>query len=313
MMRRFLLLCLVLVACSPLATPLPTVAPTLPPAVINTSTLVPSPTFTVTATASATPTLTPSPTATATLTQTPTPQATPDANAATRRVRVPILMYHYVEPWPANADLIRKGLTVKPDDFAAQMGYLAKNGYVVVSLYAVLEALTVGKALPPKPVVLTFDDGYRDLINYAAPVMEPLGFTGTVFVITEMADRELPAYLTWPQLQTLHTRGWQIEPHTKTHALLEGADRDKQIYEILGSMQSIEANIGVRVRFLCYPAGKYDALTLQLVRELNLWGAVTTRPGRQHQFSDRFMWTRVRVDGRGSFQDFVNALEGDLR
>lgn len=312
-MRQLLLLCLVLTACSPLATPLPTVAPTLPPSVINTATPVPSPTFTPTATASATPTFTPSPTATATLTQTPTPQATPDASAKTRRVRVPILMYHYVEPWPTNADLIRKGLTVKPDDFAAQMGYLAKNGYVVVSLYAVLEALTVGKALPPKPVVLTFDDGYRDLINYAAPVMEPLGFTGTVFVITEMADRELPAYLTWPQLQTLHTRGWQIEPHTKTHAQLEGANRDKQIYEILGSIQSIEANIGVRVRFLCYPAGKYDALTLQLVRELNLWGAVTTRPGRQHQFSDRFIWTRVRVDGRGSLQDFINALEGDLR
>lgn len=313
MMWRFLLLCLFLTACTPLATPLPTVAPTLPPPVINTATLVPSPTFTPTATASATPTLTPSPTATVTLTQTPTPQATPDASAKTRRVRVPILMYHYVEPWPANADLIRKGLTVKPDDFAAQMGYLAKNGYTPIGLYAVLEALTVGKALPPKPVVLTFDDGYRDLINYAAPVMEPLGLTGTVFVITEMADRELPAYLTWPQLQTLHARGWQIEPHTKTHTQLEGANRDKQIYEILGSMQSVEANIGVRPRFLCYPAGKYDALTLQLVRELDLWGAVTTRPGRQHQFSDRFTWTRVRVDGRGSLQDFINALEGDLR
>ncbi|MBL8046977.1 MAG: polysaccharide deacetylase family protein, partial [Anaerolineales bacterium] len=297
----------------PQATPLPTLAPTLPPPVINTATPLPTATLTNTPTATATPTLTPSPTATATATQTPTPQATPDINAATRRVRVPILMYHYVEPWPATADLIRQGLTVKPDDFAAQMDFLAENGYTTISLYAVLEALTVGKTLPPKPVVLTFDDGYRGLINYATPAMERLGFTGTVFVITELADRELPAYLTWPQLQALHAQGWNIEPHTKTHAQLLGANRDKQIYEILGSIQSVEANIGVRPQFLCYPAGKYDALTLQLVRELNLWGAVTTRAGRQHQFSDRFTWTRVRVDGRGSLQDFINALEGDLR
>ncbi|MBL8045093.1 MAG: polysaccharide deacetylase family protein [Anaerolineales bacterium] len=310
-MRRLLLLLLVLTACAPQATPLPTLAPTLPPPIISTAT--PLPTATFTATATATPTLTPSPTATATATHTPTPQATPDANAAGRRVRVPILMYHYVEPWPANADLIRKGLTVQPADFAAQMQYLAEQGYTAISLYAVLEALAAGKALPAKPMVLTFDDGYRELINYAAPVMEPLGFEGTVFVITELADRELPAYLTWPQLQKLHAQGWQIEPHTKTHAQLLGANRDKQLYEILGSIQSIEANIGVRPRFLCYPAGKYDALTLQLVRELNLWGAVTTRPGRQHQFSDRFTWTRVRVDGRGALQDFINALEGDLR
>lgn len=222
-------------------------------------------------------------------------------------------MYHYVEPWPAKADLIRQGLTVQPDDFSAQMAYLAENGYTAISLYAVLEAITVGKTLPPKPVVLTFDDGYQTLADYAVPVMEPLGFGGTVFVITEFADRELAAYLTWPQLQNLHAQGWQIEPHTKTHAELSGLNRDKQIYEILGSIQSIEANIGVRPRFLCYPAGRYDALTLQLVRELDLWGAVTTRRGRQHQFSDRFTWMRVRVDGRGSLQDFINALEGDLR
>jgi len=307
-----LLLWLMLTACTPLATtPAPIPSTTLPPSATSTATLTASETLPPTATA--TPTPTPSRTATATPTFTPTPQASPDAGASTRRVRVPILMYHYVEPWPANADLMRQGLTVQPDDFSAQMAYLAENGYTAISLYAVLEALTVGKTLPPKPVALTFDDGYQTLADYAFPVLEPLGFTGTVFVITEFADRELAAYLTWPQLRALYTRGWAIEPHTKTHAILAGASRDKQIYEMLGSIQSIEAHIGARPRFFCYPTGKYDALTLQLARELELWGAVTTRPGRQHQFSDRFVWTRVRVDGRGSLQDFINALEGDLR
>ncbi|MCS6910644.1 MAG: polysaccharide deacetylase family protein, partial [Anaerolineales bacterium] len=145
------------------------------------------------------------------------------------------------------------------------------------------------------------------------PAMQRHAFTGTVFVITEFADRELPQYLTWPQLRELAARGWRIEPHGKTHTPLAGADRDKQIYEMLGSIESIEAHIGARPRFFCYPSGKFDELTLQLAQELHLWGAVTTRGGRQHRYADRFAWARVRVDGRGTLADFVNALEGDLK
>lgn len=262
----------------------------------------------------ATPTSTPTPSLSPTSTPTPTPpQPTPDAEAANRRVRLPILMYHYVEPLPAGAGELRRGLTVTPEDFAAQMQYLADRGYVTVSLYDLAEALALGRPLPEKAVVLTFDDGYRGLLDYALPVMQSHAFTGTVFVITEFADRELPQYLTWPELKQLAARGWRIEPHGKTHAPLAGAGRDKQVYEMLGAIESVEAHIGVRPRFFCYPSGRFDELTLQLAQELHLWGAVTTRGGRQHRYADRFTWTRVRVDGRGALADFVNALEGDVK
>jgi peptidoglycan/xylan/chitin deacetylase (PgdA/CDA1 family) len=222
-------------------------------------------------------------------------------------------MYHYVEPLPAGADDLRRGLTVTPEDFAAQMQYLADRGYTTVSLYDLVEALALGRPLPEKAVVLTFDDGYRSLLDYALPVMQPHAFTGTVFVITEFADRELPQYLTWPQLRELAAHGWRIEPHGKTHTLLAGASRAKQIYEMLGAIESVEAHLGVRPRFFCYPSGKFDELTLKLAQEMHLWGAVTTRGGRQHRYADRFTWSRVRVDGRGTLEDFVNALEGDVK
>jgi len=114
---------------------------------------------------------------------TPTPilLPTPDADALNRSVRLPILMYHYVEPWPADAGEIRHGLTVRPEDFAAQMQYLHERGYVTVSLYDLVYALALGQPLPERAVALTFDDGYRSLMDYAVPTLQAYGYTGTVF------------------------------------------------------------------------------------------------------------------------------------
>jgi peptidoglycan/xylan/chitin deacetylase (PgdA/CDA1 family) len=265
------------------------------------------------ATATLTPSATPEPTLTPTATPTSTPLPTPDAEAHNRAVRLPILMYHYVEPWPVNAGEIRKNLTVQPEDFAAQMRYLHDHGYVTVSLYDLLYALTLGWPLPPQAVVITFDDGYRGLMQYAVPVMQPYGYTGTVFVVTELMDREFEPYLTWPQAESLYARGWKIEPHTKTHDYLAGQSRDFQLYQMLGAMQTIEAHLGVVPRFFNYPAGKYDDVTLQLDRELGLWGAVTVEPGRTHTLDSLYTLTRVRVGGQGTLQQFVARLEDDPR
>jgi peptidoglycan/xylan/chitin deacetylase (PgdA/CDA1 family) len=238
--------------------------------------------------------------------------ATPDAAAAGRRVRLPILMYHYIEPWPPGADELRQGLTVRPEDFAAQMAYLHTQGYVTLSLYDLIAALARGVPVPERAVVLTFDDGYRSLMDYAVPALQPYGYTGTVFVITQLMDEGFPQYLTWPQAESLYAQGWKIEPHTKTHDQLAGRGRDFQLYQMLGAMQTVAAHIGATPRFFAYPSGDYDELSVQLAQEMHLWGAVTVNIGRTHEFDNRFLLHRVRVSGLGSLSDFVNALEGDL-
>jgi peptidoglycan/xylan/chitin deacetylase (PgdA/CDA1 family) len=242
----------------------------------------------------------------------PESRPTPDAQGETRPVRLPILMYHYVEPWPSDPDQLRQGLTVRTEDFAAQMAYLHDHGYVTVSLYDLADAMALGKPLPEKAVVLTFDDGYRSLMDQVLPVLQPYGYTGTVFVITQFMDDDMPAYLTWPQAEALYAQGWKIEPHTKTHEQLAARDRDFQLYQMLGSVQTVQAHIGSQPRFFAYPSGKYDDLTLELARELNLWGAVTVEFGREHRWNDRYEITRVRISGTAGLSDFVNGLEGDL-
>jgi peptidoglycan/xylan/chitin deacetylase (PgdA/CDA1 family) len=282
--------------------PAPTGLPATPTATL--------PALTATALPSATATSAPSATA---VPPSATPQLlpTPDATASLRRVRLPILMYHYVEPWPASADEVRQGLTVTPEDFAAQMAYLHDHGYVTVSLYDLMDALALGTPLPDNAVVLTFDDGYRTLLDYVKPVLDPYGYTGTVFVITQFMDEARPEYLTWPQAEALYAAGWKIEPHTKTHDNLKGRGRDFQLYQMLGSVQTVEAHIGTQPRFFAYPSGQYDDLSVELADEMHLWGAVTTVAGRVHYYRDRFTLSRLRVPGNATLQDFIFGLEGD--
>lgn len=217
-------------------------------------------------------------------------------------------MYHYVEPWPAKADEIRKNLTVRPEDFSAQMQYLHQQGFVTVSLYDLVYALALGQSLPPQAVIVTFDDGYRSLSQYAAPIMKPYGYTGTIFVITEFMDNGYAAYLTWPEAEALYAQGWKIEPHTKSHEELAGRDRAFQLYQMLGSIQTVAAHIGTQPRFICYPSGKYDDLTLKLAHELNLWGGVTVAFGRTHTLAGLYTLGRVRVSGQETLTEFINGM-----
>ncbi len=111
-----------------------------------------------------------------------------------RRIRVPILMYHYVSVPPPDADIYRLDLSVTPQQFAQHIAWLAQNGFTSISLDDLYRALTDGYPLPPKPVILTFDDGYADAYTNAFPVLQTVRHDGDVFRRDGM-DRYAPAGL----------------------------------------------------------------------------------------------------------------------
>jgi peptidoglycan/xylan/chitin deacetylase (PgdA/CDA1 family) len=223
-----------------------------------------------------------------------------ESDGTLRRIRVPVLMYHYVSPLPSDADAIRRDLTVEPDVFESHLRYLVEQGYETISLYQLYDALTRGVPLPPKPVVLTFDDGYRDHYDYVFPALRRYGLTGTFFIITGRADASDPAYLTWAEIAEMAQAGMSMEPHTKSHISLEGRNRDVLIYEMLGSHESLRAHTGSRAQMLSYPAGRYDDLTLQMADEIGFELAVTTEAGMHHTTSNTLELPRVRVSGETS-------------
>ncbi len=220
-----------------------------------------------------------------------------DGDGTLRRIRVPILMYHYISPLPEDADDIRVGLTVEPDVFRAQMEALKAEGYTTISLYDLHAALLWGRPLPPLPVILTFDDGYSEHYFTVFPLLQELGFTATFFIITGRPDADDSGYMTWSQISEMAAAGMHMEPHTKSHRELRGRDRDFLVYEMLGSRESLEAHTGIAAHMFSYPAGRYDDLTLQVGRELDIWRAVTTQTGALHTTDNRLEVGRLRVSG----------------
>ncbi len=226
-----------------------------------------------------------------------------------RRIRVPILMYHYISPLPEEADDIRVGLTVEPDIFRAHLQYLKEQGYTTISLYDLDAALLNGMPLPSKPVILTFDDGYADHYTTAFPMLQEFGFTGTFFIITARADVHDPAHVSWAQIAEMAEAGMDMESHTKNHPDLRERERDFLVYQILGSLESLAAFTDRVPHMFAYPVGRYDAETLAVLTELPVWRAVTTEPGALHSSDNRLLLPRVRVLGNMGVAALASVLE----
>jgi peptidoglycan/xylan/chitin deacetylase (PgdA/CDA1 family) len=220
-------------------------------------------------------------------------------------------MYHYISVPPAGADIYRNDLSVTPDNFRQQMEWLKANGYETISLYDLIYALNIGwPHLPDKPIILTFDDGYQDNYENAFPILRDLGFTGTFFILTDVTDRSEPGYMTWPMLKEMSEAGLNIEVHGREH--LEMSDRDQSwlVYHLLGPAQTIEANLGYEPRFIAYPSGKYDSLTISVAQEEGYWGAVTTKNGTHQTKVQPYELERLRIRGDWSLDTFVAVVTG---
>lgn len=256
------------------------------------------------------PTSIPSPTPSPTSIPSPTPSPTPTYPPPPDEAEVPILMYHYVEEIPPGADAIRRDLTVSPEAFEAQLQALAEQGYHTISLTDLYLHLTVGKPLPEKPIILTFDDGYRDAYTVVFPLLQKYGFTATFFVLATPAHYESPTYLTWTMMKEMADAGMEIQGHGRDHVDLRNRSYEFLVYQILGIKEAIEYHTGKPVRFFCYPSGLYDDDVIAVLRSAGYWGAVTTQYGRLHTRENLFTLQRIRIRGSDSLETFLAKVEG---
>ena len=239
----------------------------------------------------------------------PTPFPTPDG--VVRSAHVPILMYHYISAPPADADIYRLDLSVTPANFEAQLAWLQSQGYQSITLSQLVHHLARGQSLPDKPIVLTFDDGYRDHYTNAFPLLKRYGYLATFFIVTQPIDMANPEFLSWDMVKEMHAAGMDMEPHGYRHYDLRGKDTDFLVYEIVGAKEAIEARTGETARFFCYPAGSYDEQTIAVLRSAHFWAAVTTAQGATHSSDKLFELARIRVRGRHSVEDLETLLNLD--
>lgn len=228
------------------------------------------------------------------ITYSDTPSLT-EGDGTLRRVHVPILMYHYVSELPPNADDLRVNLTLSPRLFESHLQYFQANNYTTISLQEMHDALLYGEPLPPKPVILTFDDGYLDHYTIVFPLLKQYGFTGTFFIITQFIDEGSVGYLNWEQIREMSAHGMAMEAHTKTHPDLRNRDVDYLVYQIMGSLETLDANLDLDARMFAYPAGRYDDATLKLISTTPIRRAVTTQHGALHTSDNWFEVPRLRI------------------
>jgi peptidoglycan/xylan/chitin deacetylase (PgdA/CDA1 family) len=216
-----------------------------------------------------------------------------------------------VSELPPDADMYRRDLTVSPEAFDAQLQYLDEAGYHPITLTDLYLNLTAGYPLPEKPIVLTFDDGYRDAYEVVFPRLLDYGFPATFFVLATPAHHESEDYLTWAQMAEMSEAGMSIQAHGRDHVDLRDRTYDFLVYQVLGIKEAIEHHTGKMVRFFCYPSGRRDDDVIKVLESAGYQGAVTTEWGRTHTRESLFEMPRLRIQGEDSLAVFVAKLEGE--
>lgn len=172
-----------------------------------------------------------------------------------------VFMYHHVD------ESTPPSTSVTPQRFAAHLNYLQHEGFHVLALMDVLDALRDGRELPERSVSITFDDGYVSVLTAALPELERRGWPFTVFVSTDPVDEGFGGFLSWEDLRSLARAGATIGNHTSTHAHLvrrepgesESAWRKRVEDDIGAAAARLTAEVGAAaIPVLAYPYGEYD-------------------------------------------------------
>ena len=217
---------------------------------------------------------------------------------------VPILMYHVIASAPAGA--ANPQLFTKPIRFRAQMDYLASHGYRAVTMQRVYDAWEHNGLIPPKPVVLSFDDGYRGDYTDAMPILREHGWPGNLNLeLGALADGEL----TEQMIKSMIGAGWELDSHTVHHLDLTTLKGTQLREEIVGSRSIIRKQFGVPANFFCYPAGRFNPRAVSEVQRAGYLGATTTMPGLASR-SDLYKLRRIRIDQSDGVQDLARKLGG---
>jgi len=228
------------------------------------------------------------------------------AKPARAQVRVPVLMYHRVASEATVTNATSYGLTVTPATFRQQISWLKGHGYTAVSQAEVFNAMEHGTRLPAKPVVLTFDDGYVDATDAVLPVLEPLKWPATFFIITGRIGER--AFLTWNQLKRLDSAGMDIGSHTVAHTELPSLSSSQRTEALRASRSTLEKGLGHPVRWFCYPAGRHDPTSANAVDAAGYLLAYTTDAGSTLRSDQRAVLPRVRVSGGQSLSSFAASM-----
>lgn len=223
--------------------------------------------------------------------------------------RVPVLMYHEI----ADATATSSPLAVAPDVFTDQLAYLHDAGFSTLTAGELAAFLADGVgALPERPVVLTFDDGYGDFYTDGLPVLKQHGFTGTLFQTTGWVGKEGEAkrMLNWRELAELHDTGIEIGAHTVRHPQLDQLPEKELRDELYISKSVLEDKLGFAVPGLAYPFGYSNQKVREVARELGYTYAYSVDNAQTTDAAEKFTLPRLTVRHTTTMDQFRRMVNG---
>jgi peptidoglycan/xylan/chitin deacetylase (PgdA/CDA1 family) len=237
-----------------------------------------------------------------------------DVQAREKTDRLPILSYHRIaEDGPPDLAPYR----VTPAAFAEQMRWLRRNGYHAITSADVAGQLAEGRPFRGRPVMITFDDGYRDFHEVAWPILRTHDFCAEVMVVTDRvggtadwdADYGPPATLMgWPEIQSLGASGICFGSHMASHRHMSEMTSREIVHEAATSRALIERVLGCECLSIAAPFGEADSRFVRIAEACGYKIGLTTDPGFARIDSDPMQLPRIQVAGDWSLAAFADAV-----
>jgi len=216
---------------------------------------------------------------------------------STKSIKLPILMYHYIEYTPDKADLVRQQLTINPKIFEEQLATLKQAGYESYLMCDVPDILSGKLSISKKSIILTFDDGYKDFYTIAFPLLKKYNFKATAFIIYDTIGS--PVYMDDAQIKELVASGLiEIGSHTLDHVYLTKMPLSLADRQITLSKSELEKKFKIKVSSFAYPYGAFSADIIKLVEQAGYACAVSVIPGKLQADENLYYLYRLRPSYR---------------
>ena len=229
------------------------------------------------------------------------------ATKSAATMRIPIVMYHYIEYVDKTKDPGRFNLATSPFTLEKEISSLKSAKYNFLFARDLPDFLSKKSSLPQRPVVLTFDDGYEDFYYYALPILKKYHARGTIYIISDFIGRS--GYLNLEQLKEIRDSGLvEIGAHSLSHAYLKGLKLETAKREIVDSKTKLESLLGIAVPSFAYPYGAFTKETLDLTRAAGFTNAVSVIPGVNQSLENEYYLFRLRP-GHLGWDNLAKSLE----
>ena len=230
-------------------------------------------------------------TITPTFTASPTPTAT-WIHQGPETVLVPIILYHRIDTSPINSQYY-----VPPEKFDEEMKLLHDWGYTTITTELLIKAINEGADLPPRPILITFDDGHLNNYTTAFPIMQKYGFTGVLYIVANYMGAD--QYMNADQIKEMASAGWEVGSHSVNHIDLTSLEPERQRYEVVDSRAILEDKLGVPVLTIAYPFGVSNSGVIDYAHFAGYIGGMSL--GYTHNQGNSNLYTLQRRDVQGKY------------